>query len=334
MRSALPGLVSRFAEFFSLSPRELRTAVSQRVFATVTRLLRGHHVLTQTTLGRLVERLKARGHVVWAECDMTCPLAWKEILNTEARRINAVDEVQRELPSAARTSEEERAFAASDRVIVFSQWALDNLPQVIRAKAVVVPPVSVPPADRPIHYGDEELPIELIFVGQVSFRKGAHILMDALRDAPLDTVTCHAFGSLPDNFRDYMGRTGMIVPECMQLHGAGDWRAFVRDRPARYVAVLPSFVEGSPRFVYEAASMGIPAIVSPAARPSFFEHDRDALVLSHPDVEQLKLAASRFGVEPSLWWRLSKSAYANYQREFDTASYGKRMAELLSEANE
>ena len=123
----------------------------------------------------------------------------------------------------------------------------------------------------------------------------------------------------------------MTVPERVQLHGAGDWRAFVRNRPARYVAVLPSFVEGSPRFIYEAASMGIPAIVSPAARPSFFQHDQDALVLSDPDAEQLKQAAKRFVLEPSLWPRLSERAYATYRRQFDTASYGKRMAELLAE---
>lgn len=330
---ALPGLLSRVSIFVTRRPRELRTAVSQRLFAVVTWPLSPCIVLTQTTLGQLIERLKARGHVVWAESDMTCPLEWHRVLMREAERIDASEDIIDELPSASRIAEEQRAFVAADRIVVLSPWALDSLPGAVRAKAVMVPPVSVPPAERPLEGHAGALRVEFLFVGQVGFRKGAHLLVEAIGNSVLCSATFHVFGEVRCNFLRYMERSNLSFPPNTQLHGAGAWREFVKARPRRYVAVLPSFVEGSPRVIYEAASLGIPAIVSPAARPAFFKDDREALVLSRPDAEQLRDAASRLLIEPALWQRLSANAYSAYRDTYNAASYGKEVVALLAGSN-
>lgn len=326
---ALPGQCSRIAPLFGLSRRQTRTVISQVLFSAITRLTEPRTVLTQTTLGTLIEKLKIRGYQVVAECDMTSPREWKEILLKEGNRIGALEHIKSELPEECRVLQEERAFRAAHRIIVFSRWALDHMPADVRQKSVVIPSISATPCDKPLVDADDARPIEFIFVGQLGFRKGTHLLAEALSNLPEKRIKCHIFGKMRENFLRYMRQLNVEFPNSMHLHGYGDWRKFVRSNPRRYVALLPSFVEGSPRFIYEAAAMGLPAIVAPAAQPSIFVHESEILVMSQPSSVELNGAMIRFLDEPALWGRLSAAVHQTYKAAYQRTSYGKQVSELL-----
>ena len=325
--TALPGMVSRFSRVTRISPRHIRNVVSRVTFAAVCRLLNPDVVLTQSTLGAVAAGLKLRGKYVLAECDMTHTLGWRNILEEEGRRIGAEDEIKAELPPIYRQRQEHIAYSAADQVIVFSSWAKDQFPLKLQEKVGVATPLSIRPTPLPAVQADAA-EVSFLFVGQLCFRKGAHKVLRAFSMEGVPSSRIDLFGEARPQFRDYIRHNGFSIGENVVFHGHGDWREFVRNIRKRWVAVLPSLVEGSPRFIYEALALGIPSIVSPAAKPDFLTDGKSCLVVEDGK-RSLVSAVREIREDPVKWDELQMGCSDAYHAAFAEMSYGRRVLSII-----
>jgi glycosyltransferase involved in cell wall biosynthesis len=115
------------------------------------------------------------------------------------------------------------------------------------------------------------------------------------------------------------------------------WRGPVDDvRPAlaeAAMAVLPSYREGLPKALIEAAACGLPMVAFdvPGCR-EIVRHDRTGLLVPLYDAEALADAIERLAVDPALRSTMGEAARAMAVAEFSQASVTRRTLDLYEKA--
>lgn len=118
--------------------------------------------------------------------------------------------------------------------------------------------------------------------------------------------------------------------------GLLQWLGHVDDMPALLasvdVAVLPSYREGLPKGLIEAAACGLPLVTTdvPGCR-EVVRHDVDGLLVPPRDGEALAAAIARLQSEPALARRLGKAARQRALAEFDERIVVGRTLDLYRE---
>jgi len=267
-------------------------------------------VFTQTTLGHVASLSKSRGAFVIAECDMTFPDVYEKVMRHEYVRYNIPERLQLELPSQNRLKNEKKAFQAADRIVVFSENVKRDFPEYLRQKVDVVRPSHMV-LDTSRHLLNftkkNEKEIRFIFVGQVGFRKGFQYIFQMMADPSIRDlrIVCDVFGTITSSMQWFLDRRSEEVYSNILFHGQGDWCGNLDQREYRYVGLLPSLIEGSPRVAFEMAELGIPLIASKAGAPFFIEDGKSGVILEHP--EKLSDAAKAFLSSSGEWSRIQKN---------------------------
>ena len=113
-----------------------------------------------------------------------------------------------------------------------------------------------------------------LFVGYVCVRKGAHILLEAWREAGIKGRLVFAGDIEPliaERYADVLAREDVVhIPFSRNvgaLYRSADWLIF------------PTLEEGSPLVTYEAAGCGLPVIVSPMGAGAFVRDGVEGLVV-------------------------------------------------------
>lgn len=191
---------------------------------------------------------------------------------------DAIDERWREL-----AEREKREWELADVILCGSQFVLDGIQEVrgpVEKSVVVNYGVEMPSFKRQRDARSKNGPMNILFVGEVGYRKGAHYLIEAAR----------RLGS------EYHVRfCGPIVlpPKLTQAAPSNcEFRGIVPrgEMPNQYswadVFCLPSLLEGSATVTYEAMAAGLP-IVTTLNSGSLVRDGVDGLIVPHRDVDAL-----------------------------------------------
>jgi len=143
----------------------------------------------------------------------------------------------------------------------------------------------------------------LLFVGRVSYAKGAHLLLRAWREA------------------GHPGRlllAGTVEPGLAQRmseelnHESVEQLGFVTDLAPIYASAnafaLPTLFEGGPQVTLEGAAHGLPTVVSPMGTGRLVDHGVEGFVIEPHDIGQWSQAITDLARDPELRRELGNNA--------------------------
>jgi glycosyltransferase involved in cell wall biosynthesis len=162
--------------------------------------------------------------------------------------------------------------------------------------------------------------LDFVFAGNVSRRKGVIELLEAWADPALEKHRLHLCGRVFPEVRCAIAasRQGQVLTP-----GFVDMSAYL---PGCDVFVLPSWLEGSAKAVYQAMSNGLPAIVTESTG-AIVRDGIDGFVIEAGDVAALRDRMHWFSVHPDRV-RTMGAAARERVREFTWDRYATRVAEL------
>lgn len=177
--------------------------------------------------------------------------------------------------------------------------------------------------------GEESRPT-LLFLGEVSRRKGIYDLVRALartaERVPRLRLVCGGVGDIEGIRRlaAELGATDRV--ECMGWLDAQRKRAEL----ARATAfVLPSYAEGMPMALLEAMSWGLPVIATPVGGvPQVIGHEANGLLVQPGDTDALAAAIVRLMESPAERARLGAAARATVAARFSLQASIERLLEI------
>lgn len=165
----------------------------------------------------------------------------------------------------ARIARRHAEFARADIVIAASQFTRRSFgPAGLDLEKVRIVPYGAPPvADRELALrgGSASGPLELVWAGTFSVRKGAHYLLDAWREHRLGRAArLRVYGSvaLPD-------RIVKPVPDGIEFAGAVPHSELMAALHRADALIFPTLCDGFGMVVTEAWSRGVPVITTDCA---------------------------------------------------------------------
>lgn len=197
------------------------------------------------------------------------------------------------------------ALRRSDGVLCASSFVRQGLIEAgVHEARIHVAPYGADRLPRYAHSRRELTtgPLQLLWLGQLSYRKGAHWLLDAMRQlapgtAELTVVTrSHVPAWLPD------------VPDSVRVQQASD-----EELPALFAQhdafVLPSLVEGFGLVYLESLSAGLPIIATRnGGAPDISSADHNAIFVEPGDPLSLREAIETLSGDRELLARLADGA--------------------------
>ncbi len=226
-------------------------------------------------------------------------------------------------------------FAAAAQTIVLGTEAERTLRAALAlpdARILVLPnaapdphpapraPAGVAPAD----------PVRLVFLGDLSARKGVPELLEALASPALAALPWRATlagGGPVEEFRARAAALGLAdrvaFPGWIDQAGASALCA------AADILVLPSHAEGLAMSVLEGLAHGLAVVATPVgAHAEVIEPDQSGVFVLPGDIAALAAALARVVGDPALRERLGAGARQRFVDRFDVRSYSVRLARL------
>lgn len=192
----------------------------------------------------------------------------RSLLDAEAERFPVLrtayhrHTAKREEPRTARRRAE---WEAADLVIAASTFTRDSFARAgLDVGKVRIVPYGAPPtvtAEEAVRGGSTEGPVQLLWAGTFSVRKGAHYLLDAWRRHELGRVArLRVFGAvaLPDELL-------RPLPEGVELGGSIPRTELMSHYQASDALIFPTLCDGFGMVVTEAWSRGLPVLTTPCA---------------------------------------------------------------------
>jgi len=153
-------------------------------------------------------------------------------------------------------------------------------------------------------------PVTVLFLGSVCVRKGAHLLLEAWRQAPRNArlrLVGAVEPAIRARFADVLDSPSVSAP--------GFRRDVAREYAAADVFVLPSLEEGDPIATYEAAAHGLPVIASPAGAGRIGAETGAICTIDLSDPGALRERIAAFAGSQDLrrhWGAQARAAALNY----------------------
>jgi glycosyltransferase involved in cell wall biosynthesis len=168
--------------------------------------------------------------------------------------------IEDRLAAARRVFDDIDLFVAPSASIAGEFERLGLPPQKITVSDYGFAPIAGLPADGR-NGGRGSKPIRIAYVGTLAWHKGVHVLIDALRDLPLDGYELKIFGD-PDVFPDYSAdlraRAAGLAVRFMGAFDRAQSAAVYRDIDV--LAVPSLWLENSPLVIHEAFQAGVPVV--------------------------------------------------------------------------
>jgi glycosyltransferase involved in cell wall biosynthesis len=187
-------------------------------------------------------------------------------------------------------------------------------------KVVIILGCGINPLDYPVTPFPPAPPINIVCVSRMLWDKGIGELVEAAKQ-------CHVH-KLPVNIilygtPDLQNPATISEEQLQQWHDAGiiEWRGFCDSVATAYadshIAVLPSYREGLPKSLLEAASCGRPIIATdvPGCR-SIVTHEVNGLLIRPKDSQSLFEAIRHLAQSPELREKFGKSGHARIEKDF------------------
>ena len=226
-------------------------------------------------------------------------------------------------------------FAAAAQIIVLGTEADRTLRAALALPdaPILILPNAVPdphPAPRAAASMAGGNPVRLVFLGDLSVRKGVPELLEALASpalAALQWCAMLAGGGPVDEFRARAAALGLA--NRVAFPGWIDQPAASALCAAADILVLPSHAEGLAMSVLEGLAHGLAVVATPVgAHAEVIEPERSGLFVPPGDIAALGAALARVVGDSALRERLGAAARQRFLHRFEVRSYSVRLARL------
>ncbi|HEV7621133.1 MAG TPA: glycosyltransferase family 4 protein, partial [Flavisolibacter sp.] len=175
--------------------------------------------------------------------------------------------------------------------------------------------------NEPEHVCSEK--IKIAFIGNVSYRKGADVLLRVwgrIMQA-CSNVELHFYGNLQ-----------MDIPSSVPgtfFHGFISQAKLIKELQSMDISVLPSFFEGSSIAIYQSMALGLAVLTTPNAG-SIITDKRNGLLIPYGDEQQLFEKLLLLISDREYRKYLSENALSDI-KNYTWDQYGKRLSYILYE---
>ncbi|WP_348260971.1 glycosyltransferase family 4 protein [Telmatobacter sp. DSM 110680] len=220
-----------------------------------------------------------------------------------------------------------KEYETADRIIVLSNFALNSFIKrgVPRSKLSVLPPGVNLLRFQSRQFAPKGV-FRVLFVGQVTIRKGVHVLAEAFKKANLDKSELIVAGGISPGVKAIIDSFGL---ENVRFLGPVPNSKLPELYQSASVFVLPSFEDGFGMVALEAMASGCPVIVSSnAGAADMVSEGVNGFVFPSGDVEALTDCIQRLYRDPSLAEKMGIEAAEQARRANTWEQYGDRMATI------
>lgn len=221
-------------------------------------------------------------------------------------------------------------LAGARLVIALSEEWRERLARICPCARIEVLTNAVPPPPNMGSRRAEAHQPTVLFLGEVSRRKGVYDLLCAFARVaehfPQVKLVCGGAGALGDirglaaqlQLGDRIECTGWLESERKSTELAG-----------ATMFALPSYAEGMPMALLEAMGWGLPVITTPVGGiPQVITHEVNGLLVAPGDIDALSTAIDRLMRDPLLRQRLGTAARATIEARFSLESMIERLLDL------
>ena len=171
------------------------------------------------------------------------------------------------------------------------------------------------------HMQPETERLKVVFIGAVTFRKGADIVLQSWK-------------KIRENFPlaelHFYGKVEMDIPEQHEsvfFHGFIPQEVLIEELRQSHISVLPSFFEGSSLAIYQSMAMGL-SIITTINTGSIIENDRNGFIINYGSEKELTSKLELLLRDNNLRQRLASNAVKDV-REYSWDNYGKKLGSIL-----
>jgi glycosyltransferase involved in cell wall biosynthesis len=228
-------------------------------------------------------------------------------------------------------------FRLAHRVVVLGPEDRDLVETTlgVAADRIAVIPNAVPAPPRRAQAVASQRLLQILFLGDLSRRKGLHDLIRALALDPLRSLQWHLSvaggGKEIGVFREQAQAAGLS--NRISFLGWVDRAKTMALLDAADILVLPSYAEGMAMAVLEGMSHGLCIVCTPVGSLKYvIENEATGLVVQPGEVDQLAKALARAVIDPALRERLGSAAARVFAAKFDAAGYPDRTRPIYQAA--
>lgn len=346
------GFARHFVRSYPIAPRRIRTfpwlqtplEVAQRLHLIPRRWEESAGWYAKQALDRHIARTMPLSHIYCALSGIglaSGAIAQSNgtvyVCNRLSCHINYQDQILRkefdrlELPFAGidpRIVEKERAeYDAADAILVPSAFARRSFIKagVSENKVHAIPfGVNTSTFRRS---GTRDDRFRILFVGQLSVRKGLHVLLEAFRKADLRNATLVLVGAEQPETRSLLSRSGVASVEITGPLGQPD---IVSQMSRASVFVLPSIEDGFGLVMAEAMACGCPVIASEnTGAVDLFSNGEEGVIVPVGDADALAESLTRLYDDTTLRDAMAEKALRRVVKIGGWDSYGSSVVGLF-----
>lgn len=231
------------------------------------------------------------------------------------------------------TEREERQYAQADCIAVPSSFAARSFVEegIPADKMRVIPygvrldafrPVASPAADS----------FDVLFVGQVSLRKGVPYLLQAFAQLRHPRKRLRIVGPMFPHMKILLSRPPLsqLMTEQVEIVGAISRQQLVSYLSTSHVMVLPSLEEGLALVQGESMACGCPVLATPnTGSEDLFSDGVEGFIVPPRDVEALTARLQQLADNPAMQRQMSAAALDRVQHLGGWNDYGDRWVQVL-----
>lgn len=214
------------------------------------------------------------------------PLNLNKILEEEIQLHPHLKNVCKDIIPKERVKKILKEMEMADYIVAGSEFAHDTLKEhnIPKQKIETIPygvdTAHFTPGTRRFAYGDT---INLLFVGNISVRKGCHYLLEAVKQLKKEGVKLKLvmIGTMEDKF--FREKYGEYF-EWISWANRNELPTYFQRAD---IYVYPSLFEGSALSIYEALASGLPVITTPNSG-SIVENNKEGFIVPIRDVAAIK----------------------------------------------
>ncbi len=228
-------------------------------------------------------------------------------------------------------------FRISARILVLGQDDRDLVVTEIGVSPdrVAVIPNAVPAPPQKRRAAATNRPVQILFLGNPSRRKGLHDLIAALAMNPLRSLewrmSVAGGGNDIGTFRELSRAAGLS--DRISFTGWVDRSKIGALLDSADIVVLPSYAEGMAMSILEGMSYGLCVVCTPVGSlKEVIEDEVTGLVVQPGDIDQLSKALTRAVSDPALRVQLGSEAARVFANKFDAAHYPDRIGAIYHAA--
>lgn len=229
------------------------------------------------------------------------------------------------------TEREEIQYTQADCIAVPSSFAARSfVAEGIAAEKLRVIPYGVRlDAFRPAASAPDPERFDVLFVGQVSLRKGVPYLLEAFAQVKHPRKRLRIVGPIFPHMKPLFGRLPM---EQVEILGAVSRAELVEHLGASHAMVLPSIEEGLALVQGEAMACGCPVIATPnTGSEDLFTDGKEGFIVPPSDPQALAGRLQQLADDPALQQRMRAAALERVCHLGGWNDYGDRWMKLLRE---